>query len=289
MSKLLYHYTTMNTFMSMMEKSLCSEDNDFHPKYLKMWASNYAQQNDPTECKWFFDALEKKVKQYVQKHNIVLTPEDEQLLREPSFGMNLFTISFSEQEDDLTMWYGYGEDGDGVSLGFDFSELPNSPMAICISNKGIDKIPEADTKILYIKDKPLKCQYVKPDEDFLDDEIVKNTIECLTTVDKELKDLAQGMVCFNNAPLYKHYKYAQEKEYRIIKTGNNIKYQLIKNNTLRTYIEIKIAISCLKKIVVGPCKTYNSQKNADLISSYMATKGLNVEVVGSEIPYRRGL
>ena len=45
--QILYHYTTMNTFYAMMEHSLCYEGDDIHPKYLTMWATHYAHQNDP--------------------------------------------------------------------------------------------------------------------------------------------------------------------------------------------------------------------------------------------------
>ena len=81
--KILYHYTTMNTFYAMMEHSLCYEGEDYHPKYLTMWATHYAHQNDPIECKLFLNGLQKAVKNYTKKHNIVLSSEDEQLLYEP--------------------------------------------------------------------------------------------------------------------------------------------------------------------------------------------------------------
>ena len=45
---ILYHYTTMNTFYNMIEHSLCYEEGDIHPKYITMWATHYAHQNDPT-------------------------------------------------------------------------------------------------------------------------------------------------------------------------------------------------------------------------------------------------
>lgn len=43
----LYHYTTMNMSYAIMEQSLCYEGDDFHPKYLTMWATHYAHQNNP--------------------------------------------------------------------------------------------------------------------------------------------------------------------------------------------------------------------------------------------------
>ena len=38
--KLLYHYTTMNTFYSMIDHSLVYEKNDINPTYITMWATH---------------------------------------------------------------------------------------------------------------------------------------------------------------------------------------------------------------------------------------------------------
>lgn len=112
--QLLYHYTTMNTFYAMMKDSLCYEKGDSHPQYLTLWATNYAYQNDFTECKLFLYALERAVEKYVKAKNIILPSESRKLLHESILGMGIYTISFSEHDDDLTMWRGYGQDGGTV-------------------------------------------------------------------------------------------------------------------------------------------------------------------------------
>ncbi len=121
---ILYHYTTMNTFYNMIEHSLCYEEGNIHPKYITMWATHYAYQNDPTECQLFFEGLKIGVLDYTEKNNIELEDEDKKLIQHPQYSLNIFTISFSQKEDDLTMWRGYGQNGNGISLGFDFSKLP---------------------------------------------------------------------------------------------------------------------------------------------------------------------
>lgn len=64
---ILYHYTTMNTFYNMIEHSLCYEEGDIHPKYITMWATHYAFQNDPTECQLFFEGLKAGVLDYTKR------------------------------------------------------------------------------------------------------------------------------------------------------------------------------------------------------------------------------
>ena len=130
----------MNTFYNMMEHSLCYEEGDIHPKYITMWATHYAYQNDPSECQLFFEGLKKNIADYIIKNHIVLNKKDKESIQRLCYGLNIFTISFSKQEDDLTMWRGYGQNGDGISLGFDFSKLPLTlPMyrADCKENLGV--------------------------------------------------------------------------------------------------------------------------------------------------------
>ena len=105
------------------------EEGDIHPKYITMWATHYAFQNDPTECQLFFEGLKAGVLDYTKKNNIALNDKEKELTQHPQYNLNIFTISVSKQEDDLTMWRGYGQNGDGISLGFDFSKLPSTlPM-----------------------------------------------------------------------------------------------------------------------------------------------------------------
>ena len=282
--KILYHYTTMNTFYAMMEHSLCYEGEDYHPKYLTMWATHYAHQNDPIECKLFLNGLQKAVKNYTKKHNIVLSSEDEQLLYEPWYGMGIYTVSFSEQEDSLTMWRGYGQNGDGISLGFDFSKLPQPPMSLLVMNESIEDVPEIDNTILRQKDRPSKCIYVKPNDLFIPKETISSTIDNLLQKEKKWRDIIQIGIRDNYAPLFKHYKYEQEKEWRIVRRGVMPKYRIVNDRDMIPYLEVKISIDCLRRIVIGPC--ISSKENVMNIKKYLLTKFIDVDVIESEIPYR---
>lgn len=285
--QLLYHYTTMNTFYAMMKDSLCYEKGDFHPQYLTLWATNYAYQNDFTECKLFLYALERAVEKYVKAKNIILPSESRKLLHESIFNMGIYTISFSEHDDDLTMWRGYGQDGDGVSIGFDFSNLPTPPMAGCYDSEQEIEASEIDREVLIKTDRPIECEYVKPKDDFIPEELVSKTVENLLSEDKDLVDLKQAFINYKNAPRYKHYKYEQEQEWRIIKGGTLPQYKMVDNKHLVPYIKIKISIDCIKKIVVGPC--LSSKETVRDVKSYLLSKHLdieNIEVVESDIPYR---
>lgn len=281
---ILYHYTTMNTFYNMIEHSLCYEEGDIHPKYITMWATHYAFQNDPTECQLFFEGLKAGVLDYTKKNNIALNDKEKELTQHPQYNLNIFTISFSKQEDDLTMWRGYGQNGDGISLGFDFSKLPSTlPMygADCKERKYWSE--SEPTYLLY--DEIKKCEYVDTNNIKIAEEACNKTLKNIFNKD-EWTDVKQAIINNAYAPIYKNKKHEAEDEYRIIKHQIMPQYRLA-DNKLVPYIKINIPIECLKRIIVGPCQS--SSEVVMRIKSFLWTKCFDTEVIISAIPYRNRL
>lgn len=267
----------MNTFYNMIEHSLCYKEGDIHPKYITMWATHYAFQNDPTECQLFFEGLKAGVLDYTKKNNIALNDKEKELTQHPQYNMNIFTISFSKHEDDLTMWRGYGQNGDGISLGFDFSEL-RSPLSEC----GADckKHAGEPTDLLY--DEIKKCEYIDANNIKIAEEACDKTLKNIFNKD-EWTDVKQAIINNSYAPIYKNKKYEAEGEYRIIKHQIMPQYRLA-DNKLIPYIKVNVPSNCLKRIVLGPCQT--SSEVIMRIKSFLRTKGMDIEVISSTIPYR---
>lgn len=283
---ILHHYTTMNTFYNMIEHSLCYENGDIHPKYITMWATHYAHQNDPMECQLFFEGLKNDILNYTKKKKIELTDEKKRLIQQPWYGLNIFTISFSKQEDDLTMWRGYGQNGDGISLGFDFSKLPSTPPLYDANYKERKYQSESDPAYLLTKDLH-ECKYIDPYNIEIAEEAYNKTIKNIFDKDETWTDIKQAMIINEYAPIYKHYKYEAEHEWRIIKHQTISKYRLGENHSLIPYIEVNVPINCLSKIIIGPCQ--NSDKAVMNIKKFLWTKCIktdNIEIMPSTIPYR---
>ena len=283
---ILYHYTTMSTFYNMIEHSLQYEDGDIHPKYITMWATHYAHQNDPTECQLFFKGLENSILNYARTNKIDITSSDKKLIQQPWYGLNLFTISFSKQEDDLTMWRGYGQNGNGISLGFDFSKLPSSLPLYGADCKERKYRCESDPAYLRIEDLN-KCNYIDPNKIEIAEDAYKRAIENIFGQDKTWTDVKQAMLINKYASIYKHYKYEAEGEWRIVKNSTISKYRLGENRSLIPYIEVNVPIDCLSKIIVGPCQNYD--KIIMDIKKFLWTKGVkteNMNIIPSSIPYR---
>ena len=281
---ILYHYTTMDTFISMMEHSLFHQNDNLEPTHLIMWAGHSSYQNDPTECKLYFEGLRKAIENYCLNNSCNLMEEYDKLINELERGSSLYVISFAEQEDDLTMWRGYGQNGDGISLGFDFSKLPSTlPMygADCKERKYWSE--SEPTYLLY--DEIKKCEYVDTNNIKIAEEACNKTLKNIFNKD-EWTDVKQAIINNAYAPIYKNKKYEAEGEYRIIKHQIMPQYRLA-DNKLVPYIKINIPIECLKRIIVGPCQS--SSEVVMRIKSFLWTKCFDTEVIISAIPYRNRL
>lgn len=66
--------------------------------------------------------------------------------------------------------------------------------------------------------------------------------------------------------------------------GDKVKYRIVNDRDMIPYLEVKISIDCLRRIVIGPC--ISSKENVMNIKKYLLTKFIDVDVIESEIPYR---
>lgn len=215
--------------------------------------------------------------------------EYDKLINEPERGLSLYFISFSEQEDDLTMWRGYGQNGDGISLGFDFDKLPDDPL-MCLRDRDNpdNNNYQLDTRLIYNKDYPIKCVYTEPNDIKIEEDTCRRTIQNLQDEDqgkdKEWRDVIQHLIDCQEAPKYKHFKYEAEKEHRIVKIGEMPKFRKGKDGFPTPYIEVGIPISCLQQIIIGPCQA--SDNNVKRVKALLCSKLLDIPIKKSIIPYR---
>lgn len=288
MDNLLYHYTSMNTFCSMMEHSLYTEGDKTEPTHLIMWAGHYSFQNDPTECKLYFKGLEKAVQDYCKGNSYKLKDDYSRLVGCPDDDLDLYIISFSEQEDDLTMWRGYGQNGDGISLGFNFDHLPEAPgMQLYDKKNPQAHIQPQGIHLADKTDRPVKCIYTKADDVEKEDEVKRRILKILQNKENRWNGVNSFLTNSKEAPLYKHIKYEAEKEHRIITTKDTPKFRNGEKGLPVPYIEIGIPLVCLSKIIIGPCQS--SSEAVARMKKYLDVKGINtgkVEIVSSQIPYR---
>lgn len=290
---LLYHYTSIDTFSTMLEKSLWSANgNPLVPTHIVMWATHCNFLNDKTEYRLFVKGLKYQVKEYAENHGISLNAKQFELLDDAVKYNDTFVILFSKKADDLGMWRGYAGDGAGVCLGFDFSVIQPSSLSIVATEQNLlDEANGYETEfktILKLDEKPEKCHYVRPEPNKMQIEksLVKKVYNLLVTKGKdEFNDVKLHLKMEPFYPLYKHHKYDSEDEWRIvINDMMNFKYRNV-HGQLVPYREVRIPIDCLKKIIIGPCLDSDVMVNRLItISKYRLVR--NLEIVPSDIPYR---
>ncbi|MBK2048980.1 hypothetical protein IB655_03725, partial [Francisella noatunensis] len=123
---LLYHYTDVNAFKSIVEnKSLWMSS----PKYLNDSKEFIDGKNKVFEFIDFYLARDKNI----SKDSInILQKVQEKLRQSETFNDDIFICSFSTRGDDLSQWRSYGQNGSGICI--EFKNLGQEQLLDCILN-----------------------------------------------------------------------------------------------------------------------------------------------------------
>lgn len=290
---MVYHYTTIETFYSMLANYKASEDKD----NLIFWASNVLNQNDPKEMSLRLDDIISAVKQ-IEKEKPELTElrklstvkEFEWLFGHTSENVEKninkycidinyapFTISFSHQLDKLLMWSMYASNGTGLCLAFDETQIQNDQSDLYLIP---DNVFYGNNPNYYI-DVVSKLYEMYLNAPFYWNDPASQKGHFLTT-------MLSGI-----APFIKNKAYEDEQEYRLAyyKTSNDkpkVYSRLTNRLNVINYVEIRIPIAALQHIVIGPCANY--LKARKLLIGNMKSCGIEREykhfVSKSKVPYR---
>ena len=274
----LYHYTSIETLYNMLEKSIIP-DKDTQVQYLNMWATHIKYLNDETERDLFTNVLKQKVCDYAKKS---ATPLNDNQLQELDnlCDVDSYIISLSDLQDDLNMWRGYGGNGIGANLEFDFCSVP--------AFYGTKKQNQYKTEHVY---EPLKCCYFRPDECEIEESLIKHITHYLLYKDGTREDLkVDGIKIMRDvrdlAAISKHAAYKSEGEWRFVCNSGSIPKHIIANGVIKPYIEFPIPLSSISSITIGPCIKGGYKEVS--IKHYIKEKlGSCFEVKTSKIPYRR--
>ena len=91
--------------------------------YTSLWATNFAYLNDHKEYTWILALLEKYITDIQNEENKSIASIDfaevHKFLKTQQNLSIPFVISFSKEEDSLSQWRAYSQNGEGISLGFD--------------------------------------------------------------------------------------------------------------------------------------------------------------------------
>lgn len=298
MEQMVYHYTSIEAFQKMIEN--ISHDGENH--FLTFWATSIYAMNDPSEFLQGYKLLKESVipdieremnitdktlrLSYIWRKVIGRTSsgEDKDYMIRHIYDTheNPFIISFSKRKDFLPMWNAYSNRGKGVCL--------------CFNNKGyvIKTNDRANIDVdFFHKLHAMDVTYGKIDND------VKNVATSLYKEYylkyKDISDLQQRIQMMLNylitlivtfSAYHKHEAYEYEEESRLVKFRDGEKevhYRIGHKGQLIPYIEVKVKLEYLEKIIVGPCADSESiiRELKHQLSKYNIT-----DIKPSSIPYR---
>lgn len=271
----LFHYTSMDVLCNMLN----AYRRDKTTGCLNFWASNIFTMNDPREMKHGKDLLE--ILLPVLESLFHLPPENrldlksldtEKILKDAQNAP--FIVSFTANDDDISMWNLYGDNGRGISLVFSKDLKPYPLKDVNYSNiikvnykKGIDDYPNlAD----------IYNNGIKEWRSFQEPEKIK-----------ECKERTLGKLYTHLCPYIKSEAYNNENEYRICYTGipSDKVFFRVKNNCLIPYIEVPIPIQYLEGILLGPCCCHELAKQS--LRYLLDCCKLDIEIMKSNVPYRK--
>lgn len=249
--KSLYHYTPLQT-LTYLQNWNGENENDNHVFFFS--ASGVDSLNDTTEYL-----------SYIQNKDVV----HKGLHSFAGYGTP-FVISLSETKENISMWNMYGDNGKGVCLEFDTQHLLNH-------FKIDDDYNNTDQNISI-----RKCHYKKTDKfRALEQEFHKSANPQEPWNTQLFHQYAIEAIALKS----KAFKY--EKEWRIIKFSEQFKTRP-SGVGITPFINITIPMRCLKRIIVGPKATAQSERLTDAWAyqynhNFMTGE---IEVVKSRLPFQ---
>lgn len=238
-----YHYTTIESFMSIVETG-------------KLRLTNTLNQNDYTEAVYIDSIVHSLMGKYKNQYPSGFW---EEFISSHRLEGNVYTTSFSKDDDSLSQWRAYAGDGSGVAIGLNLDSFANKIETD--SHNFFDLWDELTySNVEY--DEEVQRQYVEDVLKWGVDEL-KNGNWYLPALSNTLWHKLDAM-----GIKVKHPKFFEEHEVRLIKLANRIQNEsggffyetesqkvIWKNGKygLSRCIEISIDLSAsIHEIVIGP-------------------------------------
>lgn len=294
--QLVYHYTSLSTFNKIIE-GIDNGDLIFH-------ASALHCMNDNSEFIYGFKGFRKilpaieqcvgniddslKLSKMIESEDCYLHGKwSESFVKILHEGNRTpFSVSTSAHNDSIPMWAMYGDGGHGVAMGLDISNLYKRGK----NEKGIKNLvnPDEVHALKIVQELSLDHPAV-----IYSMNIYKKYLEKVSQMSDENDILKQKINALYDMSVYasalvKHPAFKFEREWRIIETSkksNDIHYKTNAKGELIPFIEIRIPISKLSRLVIGPCCDNPFQKRT--IEELLRKIGMkNCKVIQSKVPYK---
>lgn len=292
---ILYHYTSMNTLQSILERIHNDEKSKSDNICFVLRATHVEFLNDVTEFKLTIELLSEALQKY---ENSLPKSKNKNIAKKlnPDYWRNFSTLSgnttlpfitsFSENPDSLPMWSMYGHGGIGVAIGIERINFTDSAYASKFEN------------LTWVK-----CAY--------DLKLIKDILNKSAKDIYEMFDFNGARLTFKGLPnttilsiwfsLLKNSAFEYEQEWRLVKkySKNEIEKKikfLEKEGILKPFVEHFLPKTILKEVILGPCAEREISKKSLELSLERAGYSINpkdsrnknfVKIDFSKIPFRR--
>ena len=256
---IIYHYCSVDTFVQIVKN-----------KTIRL--SDLDKTNDFMEKRWGVELLQETLRRELENNSISMNLQEdywysdtvhnhiEQLNNDINNYLKHQTLiaCFSVEADQLSQWRAYGQDGEGLAVGFDYKYLKHLL-------KGHDKI--LIDKVVYRKndqEKLIRKRMFIPAIEYMRDKFQRDVVRCSDDFNTyfieefdcfcEVLDTATEQVF----TFLKNPAFIEEKEVRIV--YNTGIYDEIDTGELREALSEKIEIGTKKELILYPMQ-YQAKEN----------------------------
>ena len=277
-----YYYCSLETFLNIIKNQT-------------IYLSDPLKMNDSEEIKWAIKKMDSNLFGQIIQRSYLSDIDKSDLIKilEEKGQNNVFISCFSKKEDLLSQWRAYGDNGNGVALGFDLNKLAKPGQNIRIK------------KVIYSNQ--IKKEYLRESQfeiaaDTLS--IAKQANDGADYDDKELLLDELLDVCLE----YKNPCFVEEDEVRLIykeiervdqvieahSAWSNREYhykplklehsfRIIRKNDITEYVIMPIE-NAVEKIIIGPRSMLKIEDAKKIIKQYIPNNTISIKK--SDASYR---
>lgn len=268
----LYHYCNIDAFMNII-KNKC------------FWLSDTKYTNDKEEICAFKDAVWTALNELVCNKKINEEMADKIWITYVYNTLPGYISCFSEEDDLLSQWRSYGDDGNGVAIGVDFNSLSierGGPFRMCTNEKKC-----YGRQVIYIN--KLWKNEIK--------NILKKILDGKKNIEEVSPDDLSGI--FNLSYYTKNDGFKEEAEWRItylpllmfdqktmevvddFPAFKEIKFRSTRDKII-SYFEFSFKPESVKEIILGPKNNFD----VETLRMFLGANGFKgVNIKKSKIPY----
>ena len=243
----LYHYTTQSGLLGIILDR-------------QIWATNVLFLNDSMEVNYAIQLVQENINKFSEERR--LNQKETQFFED--FGKKLrifhnpgyqkyggvYTCSFSENGDLLSQWRGYCPNGNGFSIGFDFS----SSLGHVVEEQYFELV---------------RCEYNEITQvEMINAFLSKALRDFHESKNEDVLDLKVWEDFLSLAPRLKHPNFGEEKEWRVISKPRTVEYGGVNfrpgKSMLIPYVKINLTeydsnnnrqlkcLNCIPELYIGP-------------------------------------